>query len=110
VEDGPNRVRVDMGDAALYIEAYNLYPESARGFGEEQDVAAVKPDMTEVIQAIREFSGRPEESLGESGATRFAVEFGCELALETGRLVAVLAEARAKSTLRATLEWGQSSP
>jgi len=108
VTDRLNRVRVDIGDAALYVEAYDLRPESAGGLGEERDVATVKPDMTEVIQAIRTFSGRLGESLRESRATRFTVEFGCEVGLETGQLVAVLAKASAKSTLKVTLEWEQS--
>lgn len=107
MEDGLDRVRVDMGDAGLYIEAYDLNPGSGGGSGEERDIAAVKPDMTDVIQAIKEFSSKLGESLSESGASRFAVEFGCEIALETGRLVAVLAKASAKSTLKVTLEWGQ---
>jgi hypothetical protein len=103
-----NRVRVDIGDAALYVEAYDLRPESAGGFGEERDVAAVKPDMTEVLQAIKAFSGSLTDSLRESRATRFTVEFGCEIALETGQLVAVLGKASAKSTLKVTLEWDKS--
>jgi hypothetical protein len=107
VTEGLNRVRVDMGDAALYVEAYDLHPESAADYGEERDIAAVKPDMTEVIRALRAFSGSLAESLRESRATRFTIEFGCEIALETGQLVAVLGKASAKSTLKVTLEWEQ---
>jgi Trypsin-co-occurring domain 1 len=105
--DGMNRVRVDMGGTALYVEAYDLQPGSAT-VGEERDVAAVKPDLAEVIQAIRTFSGKLAESLRESHATRFAVEFGCEIGLETGQLVAVLGKASTKSTLKVTLEWEKS--
>lgn len=106
--DELNRVRVNLGDTPFYVEAYELHPESAAGFGEERDIAAVKPDLTEVIQAIKAFSGSLAESLRESRATRFTVEFGCEIALETGQLVAVLGKASAKSTLKVTLEWEQS--
>ncbi len=110
MEEGLNRVRIEMGDAELYVEAFDLHPESAGGFGSERDIAAAKPDMGKVIQAIREFGGRLGESLSESGATRFAVEFGCEIAMETGQLVAVLGKASTKSTLKVTLEWGQPGP
>lgn len=106
--DEPNRVRVDMGDATIYVEAYDLHPVNAGGLGGERDIAAVKPDLTEVIRAIKAFSGSLAESLRESRATRFAVEFGCEIGLETGQLVAVLGKASAKSTLKVTLEWEKS--
>jgi hypothetical protein len=105
--EGLNRVRVDMGDTALYIEVTDLHPENVADFGAERDIAAVKPDMTQVIQAIKVFSGRLGESLRESHATRCAVEFGCEIGLETGQLVAVLGKASAKTTLKITLEWEQ---
>ncbi|GAA1897494.1 CU044_2847 family protein [Actinomadura bangladeshensis] len=110
MEDTPERVPVDLGGATLYIEASELRPGSGGGFGEERDIAAVKPDMTEVIAAIRQFSEQLGTSLSASGATRFAVEFGCEVAMETGKLVAVLGKASAKSTLKVTMEWGQPSP
>jgi hypothetical protein len=110
MEDTPSRVRVNMGEATLYIEASELHPGSGGDSGEERDIAAAKPDMTDVIAAIKEFSGQLGTSLSASGATRFAVEFGCEVALETGKLVAVLGKASAKSTLKVTMEWGQPNP
>lgn len=100
-----SQVRVDMGDTALYVEAHDLHPGNIEDLGEERDVAAVKPDMTEVIKAIKTFSSSLGDSLRESHATRFTVEFGCEIGLETGQLVAVLGKASAKSTLKVTLEW-----
>lgn len=103
--NGYSRVRVDMGDTALYVEANDLRPGNTEDLGGERDVAAVKPDMTEVIKAIKTFSGNLGDSLRESHATRFTVEFGCEIGLETGQLVAVLGKASAKSTLKVTLEW-----
>lgn len=106
--DEPNRVRVNMGDATLYVEAYDLHPVNAEALGGERDIAAVKPDLTEVIRAIKAFSGSLSESIRETRATRFSVEFGCELGLETGQLVAILGKASAKSTLKVTLEWEKS--
>ena len=109
MNDETSRVRVELGDTALYVEAYDLEPRSPAGIGEERDVAAVKPDMTAVIRAIKAFSSSLSESLRESHATRFAVEFGCEIALETGQLIAVIGKASTKSTLKVTLEWEKST-
>ena len=93
-----------------FIRGIRSASGECRSFGEERDIAAARPDMTEVIRAIREFSGTLGESLSESGATRFAVEFGFEIAVETGQLVAVLGKASAKSTLKVTLEWAPPGP
>jgi hypothetical protein len=103
-------VRLNLGDAVLYLEGRHL--DQAAGWDqdeEELDVGSIQPDFHRVTEAIREVSTRISDSLKTSGATRFAVEFGCEIGVETGRLVAVLGKAAASSTLRVTLEWSQPS-
>ena len=45
------------------------------------------------------------ERLKESDASKVNVEFGCEFAIESGSVVAVIGKASGKSTFKVALEW-----
>jgi len=87
----------------LYVVASRL---SADGVGTgEIEVAGRTPSTRQIIEVIGRFADELTSELGKSGATRFTVEFGCEIAVETGQVFAVLGKASAKSSLKVTLEW-----
>lgn len=94
-------LQVDDG-AVLYVAASRL-PGAGSG---EIEVAGRVPSTRQVIEVIGKFASELTDELGsKSGATRFSVEFGCEIAVETGQVFAVLGKAGAKSSLKVTLEW-----
>jgi hypothetical protein len=112
VENRVEHVRVGVGSASVYIEARELagrYASDTVGV-EERDIAGARPTLDGVVSAIKEFAAELAVALEGSGASRAAVEFGCEFALETGHLVAVLGKASAKSSLKVTLEWDKTAP
>ena len=93
-----------VGDnAVLYVAASRLRADSL-GDG-EVEVARRTPTARQIIEVIGQFAEELTEELGKSGATRFTVEFGCEIAVETGQVFAVLGKASARSSLNVTLEW-----
>lgn len=90
-------------DAVLYVSASRL-PADLVGDG-EVEVAGRTPTTRQIIEVIARFAEELTAELGKSGATRFTVEFGCEIAVETGQVFAVLGKASARSSLNVTLEW-----
>lgn len=94
-----------VGDnAVLYVSASSRLPTDLLGDG-EVEVAGRAPTTRQVIEVIGRFAEELTEEFGKSGATRFTVEFGCEIAVETGQVFAVLGKASARSSLNVTLEW-----
>jgi hypothetical protein len=49
------------------------------------------------------------EQARQSTASRVTLEFGCDIALESGSLVAAIGKASAKSAFKVTLEWDSTS-
>lgn len=105
MEDGVERVRLSLDSGAMYVEARQLGEDGGR----ERDIAATKPDLNEILKVVKEFSVKVVDTIKDSGAARASVEFGCEIGVETGQLVAVLGKASGKSSLKITLEWDSSA-
>ncbi len=87
-------------------EGVEMYVE-VTGDGAEREIAGRRTaaSLQDVTDALTRFSSSLTESLKKSGASRFSVEFGCEVAAETGSLVAVLGKGSATSSIKVTLEW-----
>ncbi len=96
--------------SVLYVEARDL----ARSPGDdEQELSGSVRRMSaatvdQVAAAVGGFATRIGASLAQSGCQRYSIEFGCEIAVETGRVVAVLGKGSATSTVKITLEWDQA--
>lgn len=101
---GEDLIPLRVGDdAVLYVCASRLPTD--RADGGEVEVAGRAPSTRQIIEVIGRFAEELTDNLGKSGATRFTVEFGCEIAVETGQVFAVLGKANAKSSLKVMLEW-----
>ncbi|GAA1017732.1 hypothetical protein Aple_024840 [Acrocarpospora pleiomorpha] len=102
------RLRSKTG-VALYVEASQL-----GGFDEEEElagstlVAAIDGTLDEVTEALSGLADQLRTALAPSEATKYSVEFGCELAVETGKVVAILGKGSAKCALKVTLEWDRT--
>jgi fructose-bisphosphate aldolase class 1 len=78
--------------------------------GTEREVSInVFPDlgakMPEVWATIASFSASMAERLSTIKAKKVAVEFGIEIAIESGQLTALLAKGSATTSLKITIEW-----
>ena len=76
--------------------------------GDEGEIAARVPSFDEVIGKITALAGGAVDGLRATGASKVILEFGCEIGIESGQLVAIVGKASGKSTFKVGLEW--SSP
>ncbi|WP_433256167.1 CU044_2847 family protein [Streptosporangium sp. CA-135522] len=100
-----NRVPLPLGDGVeMYVEVSSSVFQDG-----EREISGRRASLEQFTDALTRFSTTLTDSLKKSGASRFSVEFGCEVAAETGRLVAVLGKGSATSSVKVTLEWEDAS-
>ncbi|MDP8931905.1 MAG: hypothetical protein M3O70_25880 [Actinomycetota bacterium] len=98
-------VNLRLGDGAtMYVQATSLTPGEDLA-EEEREIAARPPSVDQITNTLRAFAAAITGELKATGATRFAVEFGCDLAIETGSLIAILGKGSATTSLKVMLEW-----
>jgi Trypsin-co-occurring domain 1 len=75
--------------------------------GEEQEVSGRggRPALEQVLDGLAVFATEIAARMRSTDATRVGVEFGCDIAVESGSLVAVIGKASASSSIRVSLEW-----
>jgi hypothetical protein len=78
------------------------------GVGDEYAISGREHKLDGVLDATAALASQAVARLRASGATKVKIEFGVEVALETGRLVAVLGRASTKSPMTASLEWDEA--
>jgi hypothetical protein len=62
-------------------------------------------DVEELSQTVRGLSASLHRAVGSLAPDEVAVEFGLELALKSGKVVSMLAEAGATASIKVTLGW-----
>lgn len=73
--------------------------------GGEEDVAFTLPTFKEVTDVIEGIAESVATSLEKVKPQKATVEFGLEVALEAGRLTAMLVKGSSTVNLKITLEW-----
>jgi hypothetical protein len=81
----------------------------ATALGGEEEVAFTLPSFKEVTHAIEGIAESVVTSLQNVKPKKATVEFGLEMALESGQLTALLVKGSGTSNLKITLEWGEAS-
>ncbi|MEU9920807.1 CU044_2847 family protein [Streptomyces griseoluteus] len=77
--------------------------------GEETAIGARRPSLDQVMSGLNAVARAVGEQARQSTASRVTLEFGCDIALESGSLVAAIGKASAKSAFKVTLEWDSTS-
>jgi hypothetical protein len=104
-------IRVNDQLVPLQVDGYTIYVHAselaapAETSQSEVEVASRKPSLAEVIGGLNAFARRVSDSLRDTSASRVSIEFGAELAFESGTLVAVVGKASASAAFRVELEW-----
>ncbi|RZQ61310.1 hypothetical protein EWH70_25335 [Amycolatopsis suaedae] len=102
VRGGSVYVPVDVEGRQVYVEA------AVVGGGEDEEVAArllVFREFTEAVGSVtKSVTDAVLSGLGTVKPDKVAVEFGCELGIESGKLTAILAKGTAKATVKVSLE------
>lgn len=107
LEDGGHNSAEMLVPIGIHGHTVLLSVESAgaQSMGDESEIAARKPSLDEVLNGLAALAMEIGTRLQQTGATRASVEFGCEIAVESGTFVAVIGKGSAKSTFKVGLEW-----
>jgi len=81
----------------------------ATSLGGEEEVAFTLPSFKEVTDVIEGLAGSVVTTLQKVKPKKASIEFGLEIALESGQLTALLVKGTGTSNLKITLEWGEAS-
>jgi hypothetical protein len=81
----------------------------ATTLGGEEEVAFTLPSFQEVTHAIEGIAESVLTPLQKVKPKKASVEFGLEVALESGQLTALLVKGSGTSNLKITLEWSEAS-
>jgi Na+/H+-translocating membrane pyrophosphatase len=85
----------------MYIEATLLEGE--------EEVAFTLPSFKEVTDVLEGIAESVNATLKKVKPRRASIEFGLEVAMESGHLTALLVKGSGTSNLKVTLEWGEDS-
>lgn len=99
-------VPLDVGEHAVYLEVRELGQVDLPP-GEEREIFGGRPSLDQVLDGLMGLARAMGARLQQSDASTVRVQFGCEVALETGTFVAVIGKASAKSTFTVELEWSK---
>ncbi|MEW2194710.1 MULTISPECIES: CU044_2847 family protein [Streptomyces griseus group] len=101
-------VVVPVTQDGVRIQVFAVHTEAAAD-GEETAIAARRPGLDQVMSGLNAVARAVGEQARQSTASRVTLEFGCDIALESGSLVAAIGKASAKSAFKVTLEWDSTS-
>ncbi len=110
-DDFPQDARAAHRLVPLELRGHKVYlsvqqvDEPVREPGHEVEIASRQPKIEQVLDGLAVFAQEVVDRLRSTEASKVSVEFGCEIAVESGTFVAVLGKASAKSAFRITLEW-----
>ncbi len=99
-------VPVQVGEQTVLLSITQRGVTAVRR-GEEQEIAARKPTIEQAMDGVAEFSRELVRRLHGTKASKISVEFGCELAMESGHLLAVIGKVSADTTIKIGLEWSE---
>lgn len=79
----------------------------ATALGGEKDVAFTIPSFEGVTDAITGIASSMIETLQTVKPRKASIEFGLEVAVDSGSLTAILVKGSGNTSLKITLEWGE---
>ncbi|MCI3928526.1 CU044_2847 family protein [Streptomyces sp. AN091965] len=93
----------------LDVEGQTVYmavSELDGRYGEEREVSGrARRSLDEALEGLTSTARAVVARLRQIDATRVRVQFGCEFAVESGSVVAVVGKARTSSAFVVELEW-----
>jgi hypothetical protein len=92
------RIPIKLSNGAI-IHAAILAPNG------EQEASHRMMDFSEITQALAGIAEDVNRALENAAPAKVTLELGVELAIEAGRLTAMLVSGSGKSTIKLTLEW-----
>jgi hypothetical protein len=104
---GARLVPVSLGEHTVYVSVSAQRSLSSREPGDEQEISShtKTPKLEQVLDGLAVFAVEIAERLKGTDASRIGVQFGCDIAVESGTVVAVFGKASASSSISVSLEW-----
>jgi Trypsin-co-occurring domain 1 len=96
-------VPVRVRDHTVYLAAHVAGGPGQTGH--EVEVSARRPALDDLLDGVTAFAEEIVDRLREVRVSKVTVEFGCEVAVESGGFVAVIGKASGKSSIKVGLEW-----
>ncbi|MFI5837905.1 CU044_2847 family protein [Micromonospora sp. NPDC051300] len=95
-----------MDRYTIYLAAGELPPGMT---SDEVEVAARPSNLDEALAALTAFASEVGDHLKAADVSRLSVEFSCEFAVESGKFVAIIGKASAKTGVKVSLEWDRTT-
>lgn len=92
---------------SVIIDGRTVWIE-ARQLGGEEEVAGRSFDFEDVTNSLAAIASQVGQAVRGLRPERVKVELGCEVAVESGKLTALLVKGSAKANLKLTLEWDRT--
>jgi NTP-dependent ternary system trypsin peptidase co-occuring protein len=98
-------VPVEIDGLTLYVAARTVNGGGAAANADEHQIGARERRLEPVLAGMAGFARQVITSMQATDASKVTVQFGCEIAVESGSFVAVIGKASAKSTVTVSVEW-----
>jgi hypothetical protein len=107
-------VAVEVDGQRVYLAVRRTGPVArVSAPGEEQEIAGRrvgKPKLEQLLDGLGVFAQEIAGRLRDTDASRVTVQFGCEVAVESGQLVAMIGKISSASSITVSLEWTRPVP
>ncbi|MGW0964390.1 CU044_2847 family protein [Streptomyces gelaticus] len=104
-ESGDVTVPVEVDGQTVYFSITPGGGTAQPDLGDEQEISWRRPTLAPVLDGLTNVARAMGTRLQQTGASKATVEFGCDVSLDTGQLLAVFGKATSKSAWKVTLEW-----
>jgi len=88
------------------IENTTILVELSGSAGEREIAGGIHPSFSNVTKAITSVAKEIAGAIESAKPKKASVEFGCDLAIESGQLTALIVKGSGTASLKVTLEWG----
>ncbi|WP_406162622.1 CU044_2847 family protein [Streptomyces canus] len=104
-EEADVTVPVEVDGQKILVSVGPAGEHTGSGLAEEQEIGWRAPRLETVLDSLTAVARAMGTRLQQTGASKATVEFGCDVSLDTGQLLAVVGKASSKSAWKVTLEW-----
>ncbi|MEV7072471.1 CU044_2847 family protein [Streptomyces sp. NPDC093990] len=104
-EEADVMVPVEVDGQRLLVSVGLSGAQVGSGLAEEQEIGWRTARLETVLDSLTAVARAVGTRLQQTGASKATVEFGCDVSVDTGQLLAVIGKASSKSAWKVTLEW-----
>jgi hypothetical protein len=96
---------LEFDGQTLYIAARDVNVDDPFSAPRETQIVARERRFEAVLEGVAGFAKQVVTTMQITEASKVTIQFGCEIAVESGSFVAVIGKGAAKTTMTVSLEW-----